>query len=37
MRREGPFEEDIARVLGDIELAKRLERVVAALHLDREF
>ncbi len=37
MRREGPFEEDIARVLEDIELAKRLQRVVAALHLDREF
>ena len=31
------FEEDIARVLEDIELAKRLQRVVAALHLDREF
>src|SRR5258705_6106123 len=29
------FEEDIARVLEDIELAKRLQRVVAAvLHLD---
>ena len=37
MRREGSFEEDIARVLEDIELAKRLQRVVAALHLDREF
>src|SRR6266851_3472682 len=31
------FEEDIVRVLVDIELAKRLQRVVtAALHLDRE-
>src|SRR6266481_1404443 len=31
------FEEDIARVLEDIELAKRLQRVVAAaLHLDGE-
>jgi hypothetical protein len=31
------FEEDIARALVDIELAKRLQRVVAAaLHLDRE-
>src|SRR6266481_3507554 len=31
------FEEDIARVLEDIELAKRLQRVVAAaLHLDAE-
>src|SRR5258708_146628 len=30
-----PFEEDIDRVLVDIELAKRLQRVVAAaLHLD---
>jgi hypothetical protein len=31
------FEEDIARVLEDIELAKRLQRVAAAaLHLDWE-